>query len=298
MSPAHLCDLPSEVLDHILDYAISPRRLTGRIPCDSEWLDPWEGEHGRQPQPWPLPSLFTVNKLLSSHAIAVYYDKAILGAHPVNPPQFVFDNLRRGISLDLASELTVTHRIYHSTSLRRIKRVNIFSGQSDAVIAEGYEASLRWLIENTSVKHIHLSQRLMTRLRRGRVPFEKLFDAFLHERALSRTIYLWTKHSPSCWERTRAKEMTKIRGEAPPLIQMYLYHHGQQADPTLDPRWDVRASDDAKYYELNRPVSSFLDKLAEENTTCRQAMSSWEAPTVANVPVDRLYQVCFVLGAQ
>jgi hypothetical protein len=39
MSSAQLCNVPPEVLDQILDYAVPVRRLTGQRPRDPEWME-------------------------------------------------------------------------------------------------------------------------------------------------------------------------------------------------------------------------------------------------------------------
>ena len=290
----HLCNLPSEVLDLILDYALPSHRLAAQRPRDLEWLDYWEGDERQRK---PLPSLFFVNKLLSQHALAVFYSKAILEIRPVKPPQFVLNGLERGFSFDLATELDALHAFCPSSSLERIKQVYIFSGQSDVINAEGYEATLRWLIENTSVKDIHLSRLLMIRLRRARVNVDPAYGATILAPALLRTVYVWTKHNRSYWEQMRMREMTKARGEAPPPIQMYVYDQDIDVDPILDPRWDARSSDDEERRSVSRIIANFLDDLGFKDVAYRLAKSAWEAPLVPDLLMDRLYQVCFIVGS-
>lgn len=242
-----------------------------------------------------MPSVCTVNKLLSQRALAIFYDKAILEVVPVKPPQFIFDALERGFSFDLAAELSSRHAFCPAAYLQRIKRVHIFSGQSDVIKAEGYEATLRWLIDNTSVKDIQLSRLLLTRLRKARVDIGSVLNAINGRAALIRTVYIWTKHPRSSYENLSMTEMAKARGRAPPLVQMYFYQQGKAMHPVLDPRWTARCSNDNRHHSPIEPFTSLLDKLATRDIACRRAKSSWKAPSVAE-PKHRLYQVCFIVG--
>ncbi len=289
----HLCDLPSEVLDLILDYALPPHRLARQKPSDLEWLD-YRNRDDKESK--PLPSVCAVNKLLSQRALAIFYDKAILEVVPVKPPEFIFEALERGFSFDLATELGACHAFCPAAHLRRIKRVHLFSGQSDVVNAEGYEATLRWLIETTSVKDVHLSRLLLTRLRRARMDIGPALNAITQEAALVRTVYIWTKHCRSYYETLRMAEMARAKGRAPPSLQMYLYQQGNAMDPVLDPRWAARCSNDNRHHSLFEPLTCLFDRLAGRDTICRLAKSSWKAPTIADPPKDSLYQICFIFG--
>ena len=258
-----LCELPTEVLNQILEYLVPGRRIAAQKPTDPEWIDYWDDE-ARQPK--QLPSIFFVNKKLTPLSLAIFYDKAILEIQPVKPPQYIINGLERGLSLDLTSEPSMNHAFCPSDHLRRIKQVHIFTGQSDAINAEGYEATLRWLIEHTAVKHIHLSRRILTRLRKTRVAIDSALTAVdNNERTLVRTIYIWTKHARSFWEKTRVREMTKVGGIAPPLVQMYLYCEKSGMDPVLDPRWDVKSSDSEERQTASRPLTDLLDDLAAKD---------------------------------
>ena len=288
-----LCDLPAEVLDQILDYTLPVQRLARQKPSDLEWLDYRDGD---EKQSKLLPPVCTVNKMLSQQALAVFYDKAILEVVPVKPPKSIFDALERGFSFDLAVELSSRHAFCPAAYLQRIKRIHIFSGQLDVVNAEGYEATLRWLIDNTSVKDIYLSRLVLTRLRKARVDIGSLLDAITGKAALIRTVYIWTKHPRSGYENLRMAEIDRARGRAPPLVQMYFYQQGNAMDPVIDPRWAARCSNDNRHHSLVEPFTSLLDKLATRDIACRQAKSSWKAPLVDEPPKNRLYQVCFIVG--
>ena len=289
-----LCDLPAEVLDQVLEYAVPPQRIARQKPSDLEWLDYREG-NGQQSQ--SLPSVCTVNKLLSQRALAIFYDKAILEVVPVKPPQFIFDAIERGFSFDLATELGKRYAFCPAAHLRRIKRVHIFSGQSDVINAEGYEATLRWLIDNTSVKDVHLSRLVLTRLRKARVDIGSVLNAITGKAALIRTVYIWTKHPRSYYENLRMTEMARAKGRAPPLVQMYFYQEGNAMDPVIDPRWAARCSNDNRHHSLVEPFTSLLDTLAAKDPACRKAKSLWKAPLVAGTAIDRLYQICFIVGS-
>lgn len=291
MSPVQLCDLPLEVLDHILDYTIPVHRLSGHRPTDPEWSCEVDGT-GKQ-----LPSLIVVNRQLSKQATNVFYSKAILEVAPIKPPLFVLNGLGSGLStndLDLTWGVGAFHPNCPATNLQCIKTVHMYTGQSDAVTAEGYEATLRLLIRSTSVKNIHLSRMVMNRLRKARINVSAaLHNLSGQEPELVRTVYVWTKHPRSFWERTRRKEMSRISGVLPPSVQVYVYQQGEKIDPVLDPRWDVRSSDDKDFRTMLQPLVNFLD-----NTAARDPVFTSATRAEKLSGSDHLYQMVLVVHKQ
>jgi hypothetical protein len=287
MSSVRLCDLPSEVLDQILDYSIPVCRLTGRSPTDPEWTS------NVNCSPKQLPALMIVNKQLSKQATDIFYAKAILELTPIKPPLFMLNRLGSGqssINFDLASDVAL-HHYCPSASLLRIRTVHMYTGQSDAIAAEGYEATLRLLIQNTAVRNIHLSRMVMNRLRKARVNASVALHTISSQQVeLVRSVYIWTKHPRSFWERTRRKEMSKISGISPPYIQIYLYEEGANIDPILDPRWDVKSSDSMEFRTMLLPLVEFLDITAARDPVFASPAIIEETPDS-----DRLYQLILVV---
>jgi hypothetical protein len=234
-----------------------------------------------------------VNKKLSKQATDIFYTNAILELTPIKPPLFMLNRLGSGqssINFDLASGV-VLHPHCPSASLQRIKTVHLYTGQSDAIAAEGYEATLRLLIQNTAVKNIHLSRMVMNRLRKARVNASAALHTISSQQVeLARTVYIWTKHSRSFWERTRRKEMSKISGVSPPYVHIYLYEEGANIDPVLDPRWDVKSSDSQEYRTMLLPLTDFLSTTAAQDPLYNSSAIIEETPDS-----NRLYQLILVV---
>jgi hypothetical protein len=293
----HLCHLPSEVLDQILARAILIPAMLRRQRSPLQHREKWEGTPDERHE--PLPSLFLVNKKLSQASIARFYDNAVLETEPIIPSKFILDHLNSALSFDLTTNYSLDYAF--CPHLWRIKRVRLLSGQRDAINAEGYEATLRWLVQNTGVQEITLSRRLMLRVRIARANPESALTALSSlNGGLSRVVYIWTRHRPCIWERERRAKMTQLLGgTAPPALQMYLYRQDCLMEPFLDPRWDLRKSDTLETRTLTEPITKVLDDMAANNVTCQRAHNVWEPHEGGIPPVMRLrlYQVCFVVGS-
>ena len=292
MAYASMSGLPTEVLNHIFDYVIPVTRLARQAILDAEWSRDCA-------EPRCIPPLLFVNKKLSHEAGKVFYTKAILEVAPVRPPGYILNALDRpDVSLDLAVSLSVAFASVPAHYLAWIRNVFMYSDQRDAVSAEGYEATLRWLIEHTNVKYVYLSQRLMTRLRKFRIDLDCAIDFLHHHDSVvpAREIQVYATHDRSYWERIRMKEMAKaMQGNSAPLCQYFLIW--PRGPLLLDPRWDARSSDDDHLRQNREAVAKFLDNLAAARSSASQPPAARNHPIPTQGQERRwLYQLCFVMA--
>ena len=160
------------------------------------------------------------------------------------------------------------------------------------ITSESYEALLRWLIENTAVQRITLSWRVMTRLRTLRTNITATFNLSMARPRLSllRTIKICTHSARSMWELTRMREFRRaLSGSGLPQVQAYVFEDGGQHDVLLDPRWDVRKTDDDGRKGMMKNIGQWLDVLLAEHR--RPPEPDWRGEIQP-----WLYQVCFVFG--
>ncbi|EXJ73318.1 uncharacterized protein A1O5_03078 [Cladophialophora psammophila CBS 110553] len=244
-------NLPPELRQNIYDFSLPVQQLKVQDFYDPGWPD--------AEKPAGIPSLFFVNKAVSEEAAAAFYSRAVLNVAPLRPASYLFDSLTgNGPKLNLAFGLDVKFSSCPRRHLQRITTARIYSGQHDAISAEAYEALLRWLVDNTAVQMIHLSRRLMTRLRRARADSNATFDL-----------------------RAAATSETRLPG-----IQIYVLEKGGENDALLDPRWDARSSDDNQRRAVMHNISGWLDSLLAGDPAAEQKGRAEDEP--------RLYQVCFV----
>ncbi|KIW87324.1 uncharacterized protein Z519_11960 [Cladophialophora bantiana CBS 173.52] len=275
-------NLPPELRQNIYDFSLPVQQLKAQDFYDPAWSD--------AEKPAGIPSLFFVNKAVSEEAAAAFYSRAVLNVAPLRPAPYLFDSLTsNGPKLNLAFGLDVEFSSCPRRHLQRITTARIYSGQHDAISAEAYEALLRWLVDNTAVQMIHLSRRLMTRLRRARADINATFDlrAAAPSLSLLRTIYVYSAYDRSPWEVTRMHGLEQVLGETRlPGIQVYVLEKGGQNDALLDPRWDARRSDDNQRRDMMHNISGWLDSLLAGDPAAEQKGRAEDEP--------RLYQVCFV----
>lgn len=277
-----LLTLPEEILLQILDLAIPVhhlcvQRLTDRKPTSPD-------------SPLGIPGVFLVTKSLYERAAPIFYSRAVLNAAPLRPPPYLFNTLSGpSLRLNLRTGLDVLFASCKPQHLARIATVNIYSSQNDAINAEAYEALLGWLVDNTGVKYINLSHRLMTRLRNGRTDLNASFNlATVDPRpTLTRTVYIYSRHRRTPWESMRMAELQQALKSRPlPTIQSLILENHSGNDPFLDPRWDVQKSDDDEKLLKMDKVASFLDDLIAADPICSTRSASARSC---------LYHVLFVL---
>lgn len=278
-------ELPVEIRNRIYDFAIPVQHLKAQQFVDACWKAP-QG-------PNRIPSLFFVNKTVSEEATLAFYSRAILNVAPLRPPAYLFANLNTSVAwLNLAFGLDITFASWPRRHLRRISTCHIYSGQTDAINAEAYEALLRWLIDNTSVRTIHLSWRLMTRLRKARTELNAAYSLCLASSGMSlaRAIYVFTEHPRSQWELTRMSELRRaLKGRELPKVQSYVFDRNGLPDVLLDPRWDARNSDDEERFAMLDVVAARIDALLAADPLY-QDMDRPSVPAGHS-----LYQICFTL---
>ncbi|KIW69128.1 hypothetical protein PV04_05021 [Phialophora macrospora] len=282
-------DFPFELRQQIYDLVLSVQHLKVQHISDPAWS---EAE-----KPAGVPSLFMVNKAVSEEAAASFYSRAVLNITPLRPPAYLFDLLNsNGPKHNLAFELDILFAACPHRHLQRIKTAHVFSSQRDAINAEAYEALLRWLADNTAVQEIHLSHRLMTRLRKARTNVNALSN--VHNAApnlsLLRTIHVYRHDPRSTWELTRMVEIKDaLRGARMPILQAYVIEAGGLDDALLDPRWDLRRSSTVEEVDaLHKTISAWLDSLLAADDVCKHA--ELDRPQIGGRSA--LYQVCFVFG--
>jgi hypothetical protein len=282
-------DFPFELRQQIYDLVLSAQQLKVQHISDPAWSE--------TEKPAGVPSLFLVNKEVSEEAAASFYSRAVLNIAPLRPPAYLFDSLNsNGPKHNLAFGLDILFAACPDRHLQRIKVARVFSGQRDAISAEAYEALLRWLTDNTAVREIHLSHRLMTRLRKARTNVDALFN--VHNAApdlsLLRTIHVYSHGPRSAWELTRMDEIKHaLRGARMPKLQAYVLEAGGLYDALLDPRWDLRRSSTAEEVEaLHKTISAWLDSLLAADDVYKQA--ELDRPQIG--VRSGLYQICFVFG--
>lgn len=281
-----LLALPLEISDRIYQFALPTQHLAIQKFKDPSFL--------LAQRPSGIPNLFLVSRQVYRHAAPVFYSQAILNVAPVCPDTSGSPGLRvwsnplfdRG-----AGDLDLTFNSCNPDHLRKIAIVNIFSAQLTAVDVCSYEILLRWLINRTAVRRIHLSQRLMTRVMRSeRVDLHTAVSLIntAHPRPVERIVYIHSNHKQTPWESFRASNFKRILKQLQlPRLQCYLYSSGTNHDPILDPRWDVRQSDTDERMGVVHHVAEFLDALMAADTQCSNLSDS--------TTPDRLYQVVFVL---
>jgi hypothetical protein len=249
--------LPTEILLQILDLVIPVQhlRLQHLIDLPSTTHD----------SPSGIPSVFFLTKPIYQQAAPIFYSRAVLGIAPLRPPSYLFKTLSApSLKLNLRTGLDILFASCNPDHLGRISTVNICSGQADAINAEAYEALLGWLVDNTAVTNIQLSNRLMTRLRKGRTHLNSslILTNITPPPAIARTVYIYSRHRRSPWEILRMAELRRaLNGRQLPTIQSFLFQKCGDNDPLLDPRWDVRKSDDDERLLKMDKVASFLDGL-------------------------------------
>ena len=191
-------DLPFELRRQIYNLALPAQQLNAQNITDPAWP---EAE-----QPSGIPSLLFVNKTVSEEVAASFYSRAILNITPVRPRTYLFDSLNNdGPELNLAFGLHLAFAACPRRHLKRITLARVFSGQPDAINAEAYESLLRWLADNTVVQELHLSYRLMTRIRKARTNIDAISNMCnaAPDLSLVRTIHVYGHDMRSAWELTR-----------------------------------------------------------------------------------------------
>ncbi|OAL31002.1 hypothetical protein AYO22_01297 [Fonsecaea multimorphosa] len=274
--------LPSEIRQTIYDLSLPAQQLKVQAFYDPAW--------NNAERPAGIPGLFFVNKAVSEEAAAVFYSRAVLNVAPLRVASYLSHSLPRGgPKINLAFGLDVAFSSCPHRHLQRINKSHIYSGQHDAISAEAYEALLRWLVENTAVQTIHLSQRLRARLRGARADLNAAFNlhAVAPTLSLLRTIYVYRTHSRSYWELTRMRELrAALNGVELPEIQVYVLEEGGQTDALLDPRWDARKSDDDERRGMIHNISPWFDSLLAAIPAATKGGHAEDDP--------RLDQVCCV----
>ncbi|OAL35741.1 hypothetical protein AYO20_04891 [Fonsecaea nubica] len=274
-----LLSLPVEVRENIYRFSLPRQQLKLQAFCDPEWSD--------AEKPAGIPALFFVNKTISAEAAPIFYSRAVLNITPPSLSSFLASCVAgTGPNINLALALDLEFSSCPRRHLQRITESHVYGRQRQVLSAEAYEALLRWLVDNTAVQTIHLSWRLMTRLRGARVDLKAAFNLYTAAASLSlvRKVYVYSTHPRSSWESTRYLELKKaLNGLDLPEVQVYVLGEGGQHDALLDPRWDARKSDDAERRDMVHQISSWFDSLRST------LPPSKERSIATNEP--RLYQV-------
>ncbi|KIW28281.1 uncharacterized protein PV07_07958 [Cladophialophora immunda] len=274
--------LPTEIRQKIYALSLPVQQLKVQSFYDPAWSD--------TEKPAGIPGLFFVNKLVSEEAAAVFYSRAVLNVAPLRLPPYLSHSLAGNApKINLAFGLDVDFSSCPRRHLQRITKSHIYSGQHDAISAEAYEALLRWLVDNTAVQTIHLSRRLMTRLRGARADVKAAFNLYTvaSSLTLSRSIYVYTGSSRSPWELTRMRELKQaLNGVELPAVQVYVLEEGDQNDALLDPRWDARKSDNDERRGMIHETSPWFDSLLAAVPAAKQKGRAEDEP--------RFYQMCCI----
>ena len=284
---ARLLNLPHEVLDQVLEYAVPIRKLVPHTLLDPAWSR--RCEEGRE-----TPALFTVNKALSVRTTAFFYGRAILELPIAQLPKFIFSSGERPVrSLDLS--LGTRASLQHCPHISRIQRVHLYSNQRDVIAQEGYEATLGFLVKETAVQNIVLSSpRSMARIRRFPIDLDVLASICTGTPDTNqvRRIHVYGTHPRTVYEREQMTNLTKRNPDPPPSVQVYLFRGDQGCDPVLDPRWDQRGLSYWQRPEDVRRVCTFIDRLASQDATLRIPPGAVDSGVSF---VDRPYAVIYVL---
>ena len=284
---AKLLNLPHEVLDQVLQYAIPIRKLAPHTLLDPAWSR--QCEEGRE-----TPALFFVNKALSVRTAALFYGKAILELPIAQLPKFIFSNGERPVrSLDL--DLGTRSSLQHCPHISRVRRVHLYSNQRDVIAQEGYEATLGFLVRETAVQSIVLSSpRSMARIRRFPIDLDVLTSICTGTSDIGqvRRIHVYSTHPRTVYERELMTQLRERNGVSPPDVQAYLCQHGQTSDPVLDPRWDRRGLSYWQRTEDVQRIRRFLDELASQDTRLRASPGKVD---IGVSFIDRAYAVIYVL---
>ena len=280
--------LPLELRQKVYRLALPAQRLKAQSIPDPAWAF--------ATKPVGIPALFFVTRSISEEAAAIFYSRAALSITPLRPPSLLFDSRTEdGPKLNLAFGLDVQFAAVPRRHLERINTALVFSGQPDAVNAEGYEALLRWLVDNTAVREIYLSPRLMTRLRKTRADVNAISNLCeaASDFSLQRTIRVYVHQLRPQWELTRMQEINRaLRGAKLPDVQAYVLEKAGQHDALLDPRWDLRKSSEVEEVEALHSISTWLDGLMAADDVANQP----ECDSDRKYMLPGLYQICFVLG--
>ena len=314
MSDIGLLQLPPEVLHTILNFAIPVRRLCTRPLLDNEFKLSGTSE-GRE-----VPALLLVSRKTHTEASTIFYSRAILELAPpkTRPPASILtrlDSVHDG-SLTLSPQLDNEFSFVAQRTLSMIHRVYVYSDQRHVIEAEAYEALLRWLISRTRVCYIHLSKRLLCRVRKCRVQMQPASLLRSLNPVPSRAIQIFSSSGRNEWERVQRRQAEAALGSSLPWYHVAC---GFWKDGRLvlqfDARWDARSTDFDEYREQNIILGKFLDRLLGEvpkqhpSEICyrsstgdvRVQAAQNEAAILAGCsddsrpPEAKLYQVIFVL---
>ena len=277
-------DLPFELREKIYVSVLRVQQLKSQNIPDPFW--------NSIEKPAGIPSLFFVNKAVSEEAAAIFYSCAILNITPLHPPAALFEYCTR-LELDLKSDLDHQFAACPPRHLKCILFARVLSGQTDVVIAEAYEALLRWLVDNTAVRAIHLSPRMRTRIRKARTNISAISNLCNKAPNLSllRTIHVYIDpHHHSRWATLRVKEIRHaMRGASLSNFEVFILDGGEH-NALLDPRWDLRRNSTAEEVSELQNVSDWLDHLLNTNSVTKRAILDLPGQSAWGT----LHQVCFV----
>lgn len=271
---ASLLGLPTEIRQQIYNFLIPVSRLVPFPLGDSEWSMKTDEARG-------VPSVIFACRKIYEEATPLFYSRAILEVAPAQQSNSYWDLHMEGKMVSHAySRLIQTFRFYRPEHLRLIRRVHVFSNQSQAINGQCYEALLLWLVDNTSVEHIQISARPMTRIS-GQATFDlpswrtTFVDCGPRYPGNLRIVRIWTRKGRPPWEH---EKMMRLRckptdGTLNP-IQIYFRVTDQRselADLQLDPRWLTKLSEEPAKVAAMEAAAPMIDRLMLDVLQGREA---------------------------
>lgn len=261
-----LLDLPVEIRRQVYDSVIPASRLVPFPLGDSEWSMKTNEARGAPP------IIFACRKIYEE-TTPLFYSRAILEVAPAQQSNSYWDFQLEGKMVSHAyGRLIQTFRFYRPEHLRLIRKVHIFSNQSQAINGQCYEALLLWLIDNTSAEDIQISARPMTRIS-GKAIFDlpswraTFLEPEPRTRENLRIVRIWTRKGRPPWEH---EKMMRLRckpsdGTLNP-IQIYFCVNDKQngmKDLQLDPRWLTKLSEEPEKVVVMEAAAPMIDCLME-----------------------------------
>lgn len=218
-----------------------------------------------------MPPIIFASRKIYEDTAPLFYSRAILEVAPAQQSYSYWDFQTEGKMVSHAyGRLIHTFRFYRPEHLRLIRRVHVFSNQTQAINGQCYEALLLWLVEHTSVEDIQISSRPMTRIS-GKAIFDlpswraAFFDAGPLNAESLRIVRIWTKKGRPPWE---YEKMMRLRckpsdGTLNP-IQIYFCVADKQSkamDLQLDPRWLTKLSEEPEKVAAMEAAVPMIDRV-------------------------------------
>lgn len=273
---AGLLSLPIELRQQIYNHAIPISRLTPFPLGDAEWSMKTTEARG-------VPAILYASRQIYEEAAPLFYSRAILEVAPAQQGYNFWDVQIEGRMISHAySRLMYTFRIYRAEHLRLVRRVHIFSNQTQAINGQCYEALLLWLVEHTSVENIQLSSRPMTRIS-GKASFDLpswkavFSDAVPRDASNLRLVRIWATKGRPPWEYEKIMRLRckPSNGTLNPIQIYFCVPHGDgnAVDLQLDPRWLTRLSEEPEKVAAMEAAMPMIDRVMCEVLKGREAQN-------------------------